>query len=138
MQTPDEAALEHSIIGTNHGTQGAGQVVPQDVVLCVKCGWMRCSDYVLHVADIIRERDVEVRDQIRAEEVDPLAVLLAATREGLARSASRAKGVTQVREMLAEHAGHIYAVAEAAHYRRGRTKPREDRGKAASEALSRP
>lgn len=42
------------------------------------------------------------------------AAKLAATREGLARSGSKAKGVQQVRDMLAEHAGGIYRAAEAA------------------------
>lgn len=138
MQTPDEAAREMAgaLYVAMHQDRAWAQAAWDDM------GGSEPSEEraLLEVAalTLIRERDAEVRDQIRAEEVDPLAVLLAATREGLARSASKAKGVTQVREMLAEHAGHIYAVAEAAHYRRGRTKPREDRGKAASEALSRP
>ena len=45
---------EHQIIGTQTGKQGAGQVVPEDSVLCAKCGWMGVSDYLWHLSDALR------------------------------------------------------------------------------------
>lgn len=99
--------------------------------------WLRDVDMCPkqeRLAGAIRARDAEVRAETLAQ-IDEFAILLAATREGLARSGSKAKGVQQVVEMLAEHAGSIYTAAQAAHYRQ-RPPWREDRGKAASEALS--
>lgn len=54
------------------------------------------------------------------ELLDTFAILLADTREGLARSGSKAKGVEQVRTMLAEHAGAIHQAATDARERRHR------------------
>ena len=44
---------EHAIAGTHQGSQGAAQVLPEDLVLCVKCGWMRVSDYSAHLAEAV-------------------------------------------------------------------------------------
>lgn len=54
---------EHQIIGTQTGKQGAGQVVPEDSVLCVKCGWMRCSDYTWHLSDALAAGRAEERER---------------------------------------------------------------------------
>lgn len=54
------------------------------------------------------------------ELIDTFAILLADTREGLARSGSKAKGVEQVQAMLAEHAGAIHQAATTARERRHR------------------
>lgn len=46
----DEVLAEHSLIGTQAGRQGAGQTIPDDLVLCFSCGWMRMGEYGTHVA----------------------------------------------------------------------------------------
>lgn len=42
--------IRHALIGVQHGRQGAGQTIPEDLALCVSCGWMSGSDYAEHLA----------------------------------------------------------------------------------------
>lgn len=66
------AIIEHQIIGTQTGQQGAGQVVPEDSVLCTKCGWMRCSDYTWHLSDALTAAvRARIAADIRATFTDP-------------------------------------------------------------------
>jgi len=84
---------EHQIIGTQTGKQGAGQVVPEDSVLCIKCGWMRCSDYTWHLSDALAAAG-------RAE----------TTTEGWPRcKASRDGGCARCHD---EHGRHVHCRAE--------------------------
>lgn len=53
--------VTHQIIGTQKGRQGAGQVVPEDLVLCTECGWMRVSDYTWHMSDLVAQVQAEAR-----------------------------------------------------------------------------
>lgn len=79
MTTNSVQAVEtsHSIIGIQRSRQGAGQTVPEDLVCCLTCGWMRCSDYAPHLLDAARpaiEQEIaaqlyEVADDI-ADNVD--------------------------------------------------------------------
>ena len=45
--------VKHCIIAAQAGKQGAGQTVPEDVVLCSACGWMGVSDYLWHLSDAL-------------------------------------------------------------------------------------
>lgn len=45
-----EVLAEHSLAGAQAGRQGAGQTIPEDLVLCWSCGWMRMSEYAAHIA----------------------------------------------------------------------------------------
>ena len=93
-------------------------------------------------ADVCREAHAEVvnlRNHVRAltEDVaraDTLAKILDGAREGLARSGSRAKGVRDVQALLTASA--VREGVEAARRRVLSTRRREDRGRAASNALS--
>lgn len=107
MRTPEEVARE--IMRTIYGCE---------------------PDEVERLAKPIARYAAEVREAARAETLagfDAFAILLAATREGLARSGSKAKGVEQVREMLAEHAGAIARANEDANDRMRRGRPHWNR-----------
>ena len=91
-----------------------------------------------------RERDelaaevVNLRNHVRAltEDVaraDTLATILDGAREGLARSGSRAKGVRDVQALLTASA--VREGVQGARRRVLSTRRREDRGRAASNAL---
>ena len=99
------------------------------------------SDRVLA---LLRERDdlaaevVNLRNHVRAltEDVaraDTLATILDGAREGLARSGSRAKGVRDVQALLTASA--VREGVQGARRRVLSTRRREDRGRAASNAL---
>ena len=128
MRTPEEVAREvlGNIAGPMRHIFGSSPAHHElldalDVLVSQEIG---------NTEQLIRARDAEVAEQVRAETLaglDAFAVLLAATREGLARSGSKAKGVEQVREMLAEHAGAIHAANEAAHDRVQRGRPHWNR-----------
>lgn len=106
--------------------------------------FLRCfRDTVVHGHRTAADELLAEVDRLRAElrhaeegaaRADALAILLEGAREGLARSGSRAKGVQQVQDNLREPVvRHAIEVARA-NIRRAR--PRDDRGKAAAEALS--
>jgi len=57
MTDYDNILKWHSIIGTRQGKQGAGQTVPEDIVLCYSCGWMRCSEYHNHLVQVLEEAE---------------------------------------------------------------------------------
>lgn len=49
----DIIELQHCVIGTSPAKQGAAQVVPEDSLLCVSCGWMSCTRYAQHLFDVL-------------------------------------------------------------------------------------
>lgn len=53
-------ALQHQVIGVQCAKQGAGQTVPEDLVLCIECGWKRLSDYALHLEDLLAAHDARI------------------------------------------------------------------------------
>ena len=53
MSYIEQTLIAHVIIGTEKGRQGAGQVLPEDLVLDVSCGWMCVSDYHYHLVDVV-------------------------------------------------------------------------------------
>lgn len=50
---------KHSIIGVHRARQGAGQTLPEDSVLCIKCGWLRLSAYSQHLTVAAGEQPEE-------------------------------------------------------------------------------
>lgn len=65
IQRPDSYTYStltpHIIIGVRGGIQGAGQTLPDDLVLCYSCGWMTTTLYHDHIVEIA---DNYVRDVI--------------------------------------------------------------------------
>ena len=103
-----------------------------------------CPVSALVCRETARERDdlaaevVNLRNHVRAltEDVaraDTLATILDGAREGLARSGSRAKGVRDVQALLTASA--VREGVQGARRRVLSTRRREDRGRAASNAL---
>ena len=39
----------HSVAGADMPRQGAGQTIPELMLLCFTCGWMRASEYHSHL-----------------------------------------------------------------------------------------
>lgn len=54
-----EAHNWHAVAGVNEPRQGITQTVPEPLVLCLSCGWMRSHEYAEHlateVAQVVRE-----------------------------------------------------------------------------------
>ena len=50
----------HMIVAVSPGKQGAGQIIPEDMVLDGTCGWMRVSDYHFHIVDTVDAYITEV------------------------------------------------------------------------------
>lgn len=56
-------ALQHQVLGVQRARQGAGQVVPEDLVLCAECGWKRLSDYSLHLEDLLTTHNARIASE---------------------------------------------------------------------------
>lgn len=73
MSTVKAALDRHCISGANMPPQGAGQTLPELMILCFSCGWMRASEYHDHVAEVIAALMPEASESVEwvAESVDP-------------------------------------------------------------------
>lgn len=58
-----EVHARHSVAGVNQPRQGITQTVPEPLVLCLSCGWMRSHEYAEHlteqVAQVVREHTAD-------------------------------------------------------------------------------
>lgn len=102
----DKALFEHSIAGVEYGRQGAAQVVPEDVVLCMSCGWHRLSDYHRHLVGVLREAGFIPRSV-----VEGLVSALERTEANFI-SAVNSRPVRDMAENLAENRSALAAVIE--------------------------
>lgn len=56
-ETLRDRLAAHSVIGADLPRQGAGQTIPELMILCFTCGWMRASEYHDHLLPVV-EREI--------------------------------------------------------------------------------
>lgn len=57
----EKGARLHVIAGATLPPQGAGQTVPELMILCWTCGWMRAGEYDAHIAERAWDEGYEAR-----------------------------------------------------------------------------